>query len=260
MKSLKDVRLFVLDLDGTFYLGERLIPGAIDFIEKVKKSGREFLFFTNNSSKSPKEYLEKFKRLGCPIDRLHIMTSGDVMIGYLKENHPGRSVYLLGTPALKTSFAEGGIPLFEGSEGIPDIVVVGFDQTLTYEKLTKACTYIRNGSQFLSTHMDINCPIEGGFIPDSGAICAAITASTGAKPKYVGKPFKETVDMIERSTGFLAGEMAFVGDRIYTDVATGVKNGSMGILVLSGETKIEDIPLSEVQPDFVFDSLKGIEI
>ena len=140
----------------------------------------------------------------------------------------------------------------------PDVVVMSFDTTLTYEKISQACTFIRNGAKFLATHMDLNCPTEDGFIPDCGAMCAMIEASTGVKPKYLGKPFIETVDMIKLITGRENDELAFVGDRLYTDIATAVNNGITGILVLSGETSPQDVEKSDVKPDFVFDSLETI--
>ncbi|MDD3367311.1 MAG: HAD-IIA family hydrolase [Lachnospiraceae bacterium] len=250
---LKTTELFVLDMDGTFYLGEQILEGALEFLEEVKKQGKRYLFFTNNSSKSPKVYMEKLERMNCHITRDQIMTSGDVTIQYLKTEYPGKRVYLVGTPALEESFTEQGIVLVKEN---PDLVVVGFDTTLTYEKLERACTFIREGAVFLSTHLDINCPTETGFIPDSGAICAAISLSTGKQPKFLGKPFRETVDMVLQATGAEREQVAFVGDRIYTDVATGVRNGARGILVLSGETKLEDVETSEVKPDAIYDSLQ----
>ncbi len=254
MKALLDkVKLFVLDMDGTFYLGDRRIDGALDFIHKVKETGRDFIFFTNNSSKNGSMYIEKLTAMDCPITKDQIMTSGDVTAAYLKSKYPGKKVYLVGTPALEAVFREEGICLTEEK---PEVVVIGFDMTLTYEKLERACTYIREGAVFLATHKDINCPTETGFIPDCGAICAAITLSTGVLPRYLGKPCRETLDMVLQRTGYNKDEIAFVGDRIYTDVATGVNNGALGILVLSGETKRADIAASEVQPDGVFESLK----
>lgn len=249
---LEETELFVLDMDGTFYLGEQRLPGALEFIDQVKEHGKRFLFFTNNSSKSPKLYMEKLAGMGCEIGRDQIMTSGDVMIEYLKAERPGRTVYLVGTPALEETFQESGICLVKED---PDVVVIGFDLTLTYEKLERACTFIRNGAEFLATHLDINCPTESGFIPDCGAMCAAIALSTGKQPKYVGKPFAETVDMVLRVTGAKKESTAFVGDRLYTDVATGVKNGARGILVLTGETKLSDVETSEIKPDAVYESL-----
>ena len=250
---LKETELFVLDMDGTFYLDTDVLDGALDFLEEVKKAGKRYVFFTNNSSKSPKTYIDKLAKMGCYIKRNQIITSGDVMIQYLKEYYPEKKVYLVGTPDLEENFRENGILL---TREMPDVVVIGFDMTLTYEKLERACTYIRNGAVFLATHLDINCPTKDGFIPDCGAMCAAISLSTGKEPKYVGKPFKETVDMVLEMTGAKREAMSFVGDRIYTDVKTGVVNGAHGILVLTGETKLEDVPKADVVPDAIFTGLK----
>lgn len=251
-RLLAGTRLFVLDMDGTFYCSDRMIDGSMDFLEAVKNCGKRYMFFTNNSSKAPREYLDKLAGMGCFIDRSQIMTSGDVAIRYLKSRYPGKTVYLLGTPELEADFAREGILL---TEEMPDIVMVGFDKTLTYDRLERACTYIRRGALFLSTHPDINCPVEGGFIPDSGAICGAISLSTGKKPKYLGKPYKETVDMILDRTGETLSGLAFVGDRLYTDIAVGVNHGAKGFLVLSGETTRADLEKSEIQPDAVFENL-----
>jgi hypothetical protein len=127
-----------------------------------------------------------------------------------------------------------------------------------HEKMNNACTFIRNGAHFLATHLDLNCPTEDGFIPDCGSMCAMVEASTGVKPRYLGKPFRETVDMIKLITGKKDEELAFVGDRLYTDIAAGVKNGITGILVLTGETGLQDIEKSEVKPNFIFESLAAL--
>ena len=267
-KILKETELFVLDMDGTFYLGDEILDGALDFLEAVKRAGKRYIFFTNNSSVSSENYIEKLKKMNCHISKDMIMTSGDVMIRFLKSKYPDKSVYLLGTPELEKSFKDAGVSLFVSErdekaamshaicEKIPDIVVVAFDKTLNYEKLSNACVYIMKGAEFLATHLDINCPVKDGFIPDCGAICAAIELSTKVSPKYVGKPFKETVDMVVDATGVEPGKISFVGDRIYTDVATGVNNKAMGVLVLTGECKLSEVPDSEVQPDVIFDSIK----
>lgn len=252
LQLLKETELFVLDMDGTFYLDTTILDGSLEFLKEVERLGKRFVFFTNNSSKSPKTYIDKLAKMDCFIGRDQIITSGDVMIQYLKTYYPGKTVYLVGTPDLEANFAENGINL---TKDMPDVVVIGFDLTLTYEKLERACTYIRNGAVFLATHLDINCPTKEGFIPDCGAMCAAISLSTGKEPRYVGKPFKETVDMVLKLTGAKREEVSFVGDRLYTDVKTGVANGAHGILVLSGETKLEDVPASDTVPDAIFTGL-----
>lgn len=261
---LEKIKLFVLDMDGTFYLGDRILPESLRFVRRANETGRKFLFFTNNSSKTPTLYIKKLADMGMEIARKDIVTSGDVTIDYLQSHHKGASVYLLGTEALCEDFRAAGIQFVSGEgedgdpTGIPDVVVCAFDTELTYYKLERACTYIRHGAVFLATHLDINCPTEKGFIPDCGSFCAAIELSTGCRPKYLGKPYSETVEKIVSHTGFDRNEIAFVGDRIYTDVAAGVKNGAKGFLVLSGETKAEDIAASVIKPDAVFTDLGEI--
>lgn len=252
ISELKNKKLFILDMDGTFYLGDRLIDGSLDFIRKLEKNGIGYLFFTNNSSRTPDFYRRKLAGMGCQVDASSVVTSGDVTVKYLKENYPASTVYLAGTPQLEECFRQAGVKLTVDK---PDIVVLAFDTSLTYKKITDVCTYLRNGSLFLATHPDLNCPTEEGYIPDCGSICAMITASTGVRPKYLGKPYPETIDMIRLIAGVRNEDMAFVGDRLYTDIAIGVNNGITGILVLTGETSLEDLGKSQIHPDFIFGSL-----
>ena len=141
----------------------------------------------------------------------------------------------------------------------PDVAVQSFDTTLTYHKLDRICHYVRNGVPFIATHMDTNCPTEYGFMPDCGAMCSLITDSTGVKPRFLGKPWKETVDMVAEITGYQPSEMAFVGDRLYTDVATGVNNGAKGFLVLTGEEDMQTVAESDVEPTCIYESLKEMK-
>ncbi len=260
LKLLDNIDLYVLDMDGTFYLSEDIIPGSLEFLRAVEDCGKRWMFFTNNSSKDKSLYIQKLAKMNCNVTEDMIFTSGDIMIEFLKANRPGKSVYVMGTPPLVESFEKAGIDVRQDTSSKADIVVVAFDMTLTYEKLEHACTLIRNGADFIATHPDINCPVTGGFIPDCGAFIAAIKLSTGREPKILGKPYHETADMIELVTGVPKGRTAYVGDRLYTDVACGVKNGAKGILVLSGETHFEDIARSEVKPDFVFERLYDIGV
>lgn len=255
---LKNTELFVLDMDGTIYLGNKPIDGAIQFCENILKSGKRLMYFTNNASRNPDDYVKRLNSLGFPCDRSMIVTSGDVTIAYLKKYFPGKSVYLVGTPALEKSFRDSEIEVSQNSE----IVVVSFDTTLTYEKLEKACTLIRSGAKFFSTHPDINCPTENGYIPDSGAICAAVTLSTGVSPRYFGKPYAETVEMIESISGIDRNHAVMVGDRLYTDIALGKKNGMLSLLVMSGETTDEMVACAneDERPDLIFESVAEIPL
>lgn len=251
---LKSCKHFVLDMDGTFYRGEEKLVGSDEFLKTLSASGRDFLFFTNNSSKSPNVYLEKLAKMNCKVSRDKLMTSGDITIEYLRKNYCDKKIFLLGTPALCKQFSDAGITLVDDE---PDIVVVGFDTTLTYEKIVKASNFVRAGAIYLATHPDVNCPVEDGYITDVGAFCEMISASAGVgKVKSLGKPNAETLEMIMRKTNWQnKNEIAFVGDRLYTDIAAGVKNGSRGFLVLTGEASVDDVAKSDVKPDAIFYSL-----
>lgn len=251
--AMEGVKLFVLDMDGTVYLGDDPIDGSLDFIREVSASAdRDYIFFTNNASKVPSVYVEKLGKMGLAVTQDKVVTAGDVCAAFLEENYPGARIYLNGTPLLYDNWKEKGLQLVEDD---PDVAVQSFDTTMTYEKMDKICNYVRDGVPFIATHMDINCPTETGFMPDCGAMCSLITASTGVKPRYLGKPWKETVEMISKITGYKAEEMAFVGDRLYTDVATGVRNGAKGFLVLTGEATMQTVAESDVEPTCIYESL-----
>lgn len=251
---LGKIECFALDMDGTVYLGERWIEGAREFLDAVEEAGKKYVFLTNNSSKNPQAYVEKLGRMGLAIDSDKIVTSGQATIDYLKRNFTGKKVYLLGNELLREEFEEEGISLSEQS---PEVVVVGFDTTLTYEKLCRVCDLVREGLPYLSTHPDFNCPTENGFIPDAGAIHAFIHASAFRYPDHIiGKPNGDIMDYLARRAGVSRTETAMVGDRLYTDVAAGVNNGYTGILVLSGEAGMEDVKRSDVIPHLIFSSVK----
>lgn len=248
MVKWQDINLFVLDMDGTIYLGERLLPGALEFIDYLKMRRLPFLFFTNNSSKHKRDYVEKLSFLGITVDTAQVMTSTDVMLDFLALHHPGQAVHLLGTPACRTAFEEAHIVLSDKAE----IAVAAFDTTLTYAKLVTFCDLLRSGATFYATHPDLNCPVEGGFIPDLGAMLALIEASTGRKPIITGKPYRTTVEAIVHATGVAPEHMAFVGDRLYTDMKVAKDHAAKALLVLSGETTPEMLRASEIKPDGVF--------
>lgn len=251
---LKGINCFALDMDGTVYLGEKWIDGARDFLKAVEDAGKKYVFLTNNSSKNPQAYVEKLGRMGLAIGLNQIVTSGEATIAYLKKNFPEKRVYLLGNELLQEEFQEAGIRLDEES---PEVVVVGFDTSLTYAKMCRVCDLVREGLPYISTHPDFNCPTETGFIPDAGAIHAFIHASAFRYPDHViGKPSGDIMDYLAQRAGVLKTETAMVGDRLYTDVAAGVNNGYTGILVLSGEAGMKDVEESEVAPDLIFSSVK----
>lgn len=253
MRSFDDVKLFLLDMDGTFYLGDRLIDGSLSFIDRVQKTGRDFLFLTNNSSHNAAFYVERLHRMGLDVPRSKILTSGEATCEVLSEKYPAKRAYVLGNEYLIEEFHEAGIPVDDAN---PEIAVIGFDTTLTYEKMRKICDLVRAGLPYIATHPDFNCPTENGFMPDIGAIIAFIEASTGRRPDLiVGKPNTGIVEAAVRRTHIAPAQMAMVGDRLYTDIETGIRSGMLSVLVMSGETTREMLASSATRPDYSFDRL-----
>jgi HAD superfamily hydrolase (TIGR01457 family) len=253
MEPLSQVRCFLLDMDGTFYLGDRLLNGALRFIEVLENQGKDFLFLTNNSSKHARQYAEKITRLGLPVNETKVLTSGEATARYLNGRQPGAKLYVAGTPALIEEFYRHGFVI---EEEAPDLVVLGFDTTLTYQKLWKLCDLVRSGLPYIATHADFNCPTETGFMPDVGAIIAFIKASTGREPDLVvGKPNRLIVLSAAEKVGWAVEKLAMIGDRLYTDIALGKTSGIPTVLVLSGETRRFDLEGSPHRPDYVFADL-----
>ena len=253
-RMLADVRCFLLDMDGTFYLGDRLIEGSLEFLQALERTGRDAWFLTNNSSKSAEVYVQKLTAMGVKPPFCHqVMTSGHAAAHEILQRFPEGKGFLLGNEMLRGELTGMGLTFTDGE---PDYVLVAFDTTLDYRKMCRVCDWIRAGKPYIATHPDFNCPTETGYMPDMGAIMAFIEASTGRKADVIlGKPYAGIVREALLRTGRPLGEMAMVGDRLYTDVATGVNHGMKGILVLSGEATMDDVEKSDVKPDMIFGRL-----
>ncbi|WP_432748760.1 HAD-IIA family hydrolase [Pectinatus frisingensis] len=253
---IRNIKVFALDMDGTVYLDESWIDGAREFLERIEKSGRSYVFLTNNSSKNPQNYVKKLHRMGLDVGEEKIITSGQATIFYLQRNYPGKRVFLLGNDFLKAEFEHKGIIL---DDVTPDVVVTAFDTSLNYKKMCRVCDFVRAGLPYIATHPDYNCPTKNGFVPDAGAIHAFIKASAGREPDHIiGKPNKEIIKYLLARIDKTGDEVMMVGDRLYTDIAAGVNNGLSSMLVLSGETKREDIARAKIKLQLVFDSVKEI--
>ncbi len=250
--NLLDIQCFLFDLDGTIYLENRLIPGAHALIRFLRDREIPYYFLTNNSSRSSSDYVDKLTQFGLPARRDDILTSGEATALFIKKSKPGARVTLVGTPSLEREFIQYGFDLVEHN---PDYAVLGFDTTLTYEKIWRLCDLVREGVPYLATHPDINCPTENGFMPDIGSMIAMVAVSTGRQPDViVGKPHPPMVEAITTKTGFRPGQLAMVGDRLYTDIAMGA-TGITTILVLSGETKPDDLVDADIQPDYIMEDV-----
>lgn len=252
-ERMKSIRVFILDMDGTIYLGKDLFPYTHHFLDVVKQTGREYYFFTNNSSRDLEAYITKLKGMDIHITPQQMMISTHVILQWLEKHHHGKTVYVVGTPALCKEFEKHGWTL---DEEHPDIVILGFDTTLTYDKLSKACTFIREGSLYYGINPDLNCPMEHDvFIPDCGSMAKLIEASTGVYPEFFGKPSHRTLDYIVEATKCAPEQIAIIGDRLYTDIAVADGSDVTSILVMSGETKEEDIVKSDIKPDIVIENI-----
>ena len=253
------IKCFLLDMDGTIYLGDQLIPGALEFLKRIKETGREYVFLTNNSSKNIELYQQKLKKLGIDATKEEFFTSGSATISYINQLKKNSNVFLMGTESLEQQFTDSGITLVRERDKDVDFVVLGFDTTLTYEKIWIACDYILAGVPFIATHPDLNCPLAGGKqMPDTGSMIRMFEAATGVSPLVLGKPNKGVVDVLMQKTGYKQEELVMVGDRLYTDVQMGINSGISSFLVLSGETKRLDYEESSIEPTGVFDSVDDI--
>ncbi len=249
---LDKILCYLLDMDGTMTLGDHLLPGAHEFIQLLSRRNIQYFFLTNNSSRSRKDYKAKLHSMGLEVSVERILTSGEAAASTLASRGESSRIYLVGTPSLQREFLDHG---FELSDEDPDTVVLGFDTTLTYEKLARLCSLVRRGTPYIATHPDLNCPTADGPIPDIGATIAFVEASTGRAPdEIIGKPFQPMLAVILSRTGLSPAQICMVGDRLYTDIAMG-QHGMRTILVLSGETQPEDLVEAPYKPDLV---VKGI--
>jgi len=244
--------VFFFDLDGTIYLGNKLFKGVPELIKILKSKEKKFFFLSNNSSKSTEDYLKKLNNFNLSITRENLILSQHPTIDYLKKNNY-KKIFLLGTQSLKTEFRSKG---FELTEEDPEILVLGFDQELTYERLVKA-SYIlqKKDFPFIATHLDNRCPTENGYIPDAGGIAALLYKATERMPKVFGKPNKEMLLFKLDQLGLSPKNAVMFGDRLYTDIKMGREAGVTTCCVLSGEITMEMINDSDYKPDFIINGI-----
>jgi HAD superfamily hydrolase (TIGR01450 family) len=255
------IRHVALDLDGTIYRGGTLFDFTLGFLARLDALGIGHTFLTNNSSKSRADYVQHLGRMGIGATADQLQTSTLVTIEHLRAEHPGaRRLYVLGTPSLAREFAESGFDVVteDPDDAEPDVVVVGFDTGLTFQRLCKAAWWIGQGKPFVATHPDRVCPTdEPTILVDCGAVCACLTSATGVQPHAVlGKPDPRMLTGILHRHGLEARELAMVGDRLYTDMVMARRTGALSVLVLTGEATAEAVARCPTPPDIVVPSLK----
>ena len=246
--ALKNCELFLFDMDGTLYLGDEVFEGAVELMGDFPSLGKKYIYLTNNSSRAGVDYITRLKRLGFPCEAENVFTSGMATGMYLNQRFPGARVYLVGTQAFRRELLSYGI-----------VVVVGFDTELVYEKLNKACHFLRFGAKFIAANPDWVCPMPNNeVLPDCGSICALLTASSGCKPEYIGKPNRNMIDVISEMTGIPNEKICAVGDRLYTDIAVAQNAGSVSVLVMSGETTPEMAANAERAPSYIMQDVREL--
>ena len=251
-EMISRVKLYLFDMDGTLYLGDRLFSCTKELLREIRRTGGQYLFMTNNSSKSVADYVKKLARLGVDTVPGDFITSSQAAAHYLHAHHEGKRLYVCGTESLKAELSREGFPVVT-DPALAECVVMGFDTELTFQKLRDVSWLLtaRPEIPYLATNGDLVCPTEFGFVPDCGSVCGMIETATGRTPYVVGKPSPLMPELAMERLGRSREETAVVGDRIYTDVKSGLNAGITGVLVMSGETTREILERSVDRPDLV---------
>ena len=257
---LENKKLFLLDIDGTVCKGKQLISGTREFLEDVKESGGQFVFITNNATKSIRDYIQTFQILGIMTDYSNFVTASYATVQHLKMNYPGKLIYVLGTKSFIRELKKNDIQVTTDCED-KDIacVLISYDNQLTYEKIQDACELLSTKDlDYIATNPDYVCPIEFGYVPDCGAICEMLEHAVKKKPYYIGKPETAMIEYALKLCHFTRDETLVVGDRLYTDILSGYRAGVETALVLTGEATKADVTESKYKPDYIFSSISEL--
>ena len=256
--ELKSKKLFLFDMDGTIYEEDVLFDGTIELLNQIVRDGGIYVFITNNSSKSVSDYIAKVNKLGIVADKENFFTSVQATVLLLKEKHPNKVVYCQGTKSLVNELVESGISVVEEVSDAAEVILVGFDTELTSQKLRNTCEMLGKDIPYYATNPDLVCPVNFGYIPDCGSICCMLQNATKRIPIYIGKPMPTMVDVVCQKFNVPKEETVIIGDRLYTDIATGNNAGVASICVLTGEATVQDICEGEVKPKYTFESVRKI--
>ena len=257
MKKLKEKKLFLLDMDGTIYLDDYLFDGTLDFLDYVKKIGGRYLFLTNNSSKGIDKYIEKLDKLGIKSNADDFLTSTDATIAYLKEKNHNK-IYAFGTESFRRQLSDAGLPVIDKIEDGIDCLCISNDWELTFKKLEDSCILLKGDIDYIATNPDWVCPTWYGSVPDCGSFCEMLYRATGKRPKFIGKPEPDMIYLALERTGYQKDDALMLGDRLYTDIESGVNAGIDTVFVLSGEGTLEDLEASPEKPTYVRQNIREL--
>lgn len=251
-KAFQCAKIVFLDLDGTVYLGDTLLPGAREFLHFLEKRNIHYYFLSNNSSRSKQDYVRKISNLGIPVTEAKIILSTDGVIEFLLRDQ-AKEIFVIGTESMQQMFIQAGLSVDSTD---PKYVVLGYDTELTYDKLKKGALYLQQKAVLLATHPDTVCPTPEGSIPDVGAMLALFEKATGKKPALIfGKPNPEMISHVLKQHKTSPEETVMIGDRLYTDMELAFRVGCGSILVLSGETQPGDLRNTQQRPGLVVKNL-----
>lgn len=255
--ELKEKKLFLLDMDGTIYLDHELFDGTLDFLNHVEKIGGRAMYLTNNSSKSVDKYIEKLGSMGITAAEKDFTTSAQATALYLQKTHKNDLLYVFGTQALKDELVQYGLTITDKLQDDIKCLVMGFDTELAFQKLEDACILLNRGVDYIATNPDWVCPTWYGYVPDCGSVAQMLFNATKRKPKFIGKPEPTMIELAIEQTGFSKEESIILGDRLYTDIASGSNAGIDTVLMLSGESTMEDVETFEgKKPTYIFDNIR----
>ena len=242
----------MIDMDGTVYKGSEIIPGAKEFIDFLLREKIPFVFLTNNSSHTREHYSDKLRKMGFNVDKKSILTSTIAAVRFIKEKRTGKKVFVIATPEVTREIEELGI---KSHEEDPDIVLLTFDRTITFDKINKAYHFIMNGAELIATHPDDLCPMEDSYDVDIGQFIHLLSYLTGTVPVIIGKPSRLMLEMAAGEMGVDKENTMMIGDRLYTDMKMASSAGIASVLVLSGEAKMSDLDGLETKPTYIIGSV-----
>ncbi len=259
MNTLQDKKLFLFDIDGTLALGDRLLRGAGELIAFLRERGSRIFYITNNSTRSRKDYVSYFAQWDILVREEEFLTAGYMSMLYCQRYFKNQKIYLVGTESFERQLRQTGLDITTDYEENVDCVLVAFDTSLTYRKLTDACRILQSGrAAFLATNPDLCCPVPYGAVPDCGSICMMLENAAHRKPCYIGKPSPDMVEECCRESGCSKSETLLIGDRIYTDMQCAQNAGVDGLLVLSGEAAREDAALSGMRIPYILENVEEL--
>jgi 4-nitrophenyl phosphatase len=247
---LRTLRHLIIDMDGVLYRGNEVISGTGEFVGFLRRQGIGFILATNNSTRTPQQFVGKLARMGVTVHADEVLTSAMATAGYLADiAPPGARVFVVGQDGLRTALREAGFTLVEDTA---EYVVAGMDFNICYERLAQATLLIRAGARFVGTNPDRTFPSERGIVPGAGSLLAFLEAASGVTPTVIGKPETTMLEQALARLGAHRATTAVLGDRLETDILAGRRAGLLTLLVLSGVTDCKLLAASEIQPDLVF--------